>query len=161
MRMNPSRKDILSLIYIRTILELKITYDDKGRVKDFGGLSTTMKMIYNRCVDIEKYLFNNKSHRPIYMDALEVAKIVWPLAKAEKDDFTIHLEPVVAGLYFDRETELKKIGLHSKQFSDMYDSYFLATDCDLEVISRDLVDDIYRLTDKVLWDRSKERKRAK
>lgn len=94
------------------------------------------------------------------MDALEVAKIVWPLAKAGKNDFSIHLGPVVAGLYFDRERELKKIGLHSKQFSDMYDAYFVQTECDLEVVSRDLVDDIYRITDKVLWDRAKERKRS-
>lgn len=65
MKINPSRKDILSIIYIRTIMELKITYDEKGRVTDFGGMSMTMKMIYNRCVGIEKYLLNTKAHKAL------------------------------------------------------------------------------------------------
>jgi hypothetical protein len=160
MKLNPSRKDILALIFIRTIVELEITYDN-GMVIDWGRMSTTMKIIYNRIVDIEKFLFKSKEMRPLYIECLEIAKVVWPRVKADNDDYAIHLEPVMCGLYFDRERELKKLGLHSKQFSDLYDSYYTTSDCDLEVQSRELVDEIYKMSDKVIFEKAKENKRLK
>lgn len=160
MKINPSKKDIISLVAMRTIMELEIKYTDQGRIESFGRLTADMRIIYTRIVSIEKQLFNSKQTRPLYMDALEIAKIVWKNVKADHNEFSIHIEPVVCGLYFDREKELKRLGLIPLQFNRTYDSYFTTSDCDLEVQSRELVDAIYEMTDKVIFDRKKEEKRG-
>ena len=158
-KLNPSRNDILSLIYMRTILELDITYSEDGTIIDIGRLTTTMMIIYNRIVTLEKMLY--RAVKSLYMECLSIARDVWMNTKSDKESFSIEIEPVVCGIYFDREKELKKIGLHSKQFSDLYAHYSLTTECDYEVVSRKLVDEIFRNTQKAIFDYKKQLKRGK
>ena len=158
MKLNPSRNNILSLIYIRTILELEITYSENGFITDSGRLTTTMMVVYNRIVSLEKTLY--RAFKTLYTECLAIARDVWTNTKTDKDNFAIEIEPVICGIYFDNEKELKKLGLQSKQFSDIYAHYSLTTQCDFEVVSRKLVDEIFDNTQKAIFDYKKQLKRG-
>lgn len=71
-----SHKTIMWLIYMRTILELCIKYDDKGDAKEHV-LTPTAWIIYKRICDIERTVFNKSERlRSKYIEAHSLSKPV-------------------------------------------------------------------------------------
>jgi len=156
----PSHKDIMFLIYMRTILELCVRYDDNGNVKEHV-LTPTAWGIYNRIAGIEKCIYNQSQAMKVkYIQAHELCKPVWEKSlKAMGENYSIYIEPLCASLYSAHESSLKKLGLISSQFMFMYDQYFLKHNCDLEVESVKPIDVIVKETEKVIFEFKKQQKR--
>ena len=157
-----SHKTIMWLIYMRTILELCIKYDDKGDVKEHV-LTPTAWIIYKRICDIERTIFNKSDRlRSKYIEAHSLSRPVWAKSlDAMGENYSIYIEPIVATLYTAHEKELKHIGLLPAPFMALYDAYFAKYNCDLEVESVKPIDVIVKETEKVLFDFKKEQKRER
>lgn len=156
-----SHKAIMALIFMRTLLELCIKYDDEGKVKEHV-LTITAWQLYNRIRDIETAIYNKSAkHKEKYIEAHELSKPVWKKSlEAMGEEYQIFIEPIVATLYSEMESELKRIGLLPVLPMRMYDQYFEKYQCELEVESVKPVDVIVKETDKALFEFKKQKKRG-
>lgn len=157
---NYSHRSIMWLIYMRTILELSITYDDSGKIKTHK-LTMTALQVYTQICNIERHIFQRSiKDRDKYMKAHEMSKPVWKKSlDVMGEDYLIFLDPILATLYSANEREMKSIGLNPTLFMRMYDSYFAKYNCELEVQSVAPVDVIVKETERVLFEYKKENKR--
>ena len=158
---NISHKTIMFLIFMRTILELCIKYDDKGDIQTHV-LTPTAWIIYKRICDIERAIYQKSDRlKNKYIEAHELSKPVWKASlDAMGEYYSIYIEPLVATLYTEHSKELKHIGLLPAPFMSLYDAYYAKYNCDLEVESVKPIDVILKNTEKVLFDWKKESKRA-
>lgn len=131
---------ILSLIYIRTLLAIV--------EKD---ITPTMAKIMQKCTELERRMY--RKDKVMYLECTNIAKEVWPRVKDGKNDYTIHVEPVVCSLYYSVETEMKKLKFKPTLFNRLYDKYFHTSDCELENKSVLLSDEIWKITNEVMIER--------
>ena len=149
------------LIYMRTLLELCVRYDDKGNVKE-SVLTPSASIVYKRICDLERAIYNrDKRLKDKYIEAHTMSKPVWKRAlDSMGDNYSIYIEPIVSTLYTENEKELKRIGLLPAPFMAMYDLYYAKYDCDLEVQSVAPVDVIVKETEKEIFEFKKMQKRS-
>ena len=157
-----SHKSIMWLIYLRTLLELAIEYDEKKKVIRHS-LTTTAWQIYRQICNIERHIYNKSEQlRNKYIEAHDMSKPVWAKSLEKTGEkYQIYIEPILATLYSENEKEMTYIGLMPTLFMRLYDNYFLKYDCELEVESVSPVDTIVKETEKALFEFKKEKKRNK
>jgi len=133
-------KSILALIYIRTILEL---------ARD--NWTPTMKAINDKCEMLERNFY--RKNKALYLQCTSIAREVWMSTKTDKEQFTIEIEPVVCGLYYSVESELKKMKFKPTLINRLYDKYFSTSKCELENKSRELASEVWKNTDNIMMQR--------
>jgi len=131
---------ILALIYIRTLIAI-VERD----------ITPTMAKISFKCAELERKLY--RRNKTLYLQCTDIAKATWIQVKADKEDFTIEVEPTICALYFEVENELKKLKFKPTLFNRLYDKYFHTSRCDLENKSRLLSDEIWKVTNNVMIER--------
>ena len=75
-------REILALIYIRTLLELA----------EYRQTPTMLKM-FKRCTELEKRLYNKD--KKLYNQCQYIAKEVWTKIKDDNKEYVIEVEPVI------------------------------------------------------------------
>jgi hypothetical protein len=155
-----SHKSIMIMIFMRTLLELCIKYDDNGNVKEHV-LTPSAWIIYKRICELERTIYQkSKALKAKYIEAHEMSKPVWKASlDAMGDKYSIYIEPIVSTLYTEHEKELKRLGLLPAPFMALYDLYYAKHNCDLEVESVKPIDVIMKETEKALFEFKKNKKR--
>lgn len=153
----PSLKGILNLIYMRTILELAVEYDNNGSIEEHR-LSKVGLRTYGYIVNNEKTMF--RLNPKLYRKALAISKIAYPKAKDKYPDYEIYLEPLVYDLYWSQEKAMKQMLVLSGVFNDLYDNYWIEHECALERQSTKPTKVIWEETDKAIFEYKKLEKRG-
>jgi hypothetical protein len=105
----------------------------------------------DKCTELEQKLY--RRNKALYMQCTEIAKETWPRVKDGKNDYTIHVEPVICSLYYSVETDMKKLKFKPTLFNRLYDKYFYTSNCELENKSVMLADEIWKITNMVMEER--------
>lgn len=130
-------REILALIYIRTLLDLA----------EYRQTPTMLKM-FKRCTELEKRIYNKD--KKLYNQCQSIAKEVWTKIKDDHREYVIEVEPVIYNLYIKCEDEFKKLKLKPTLFNRLFDKYANVSDCKLEVKSMKLSDYIWTITNEVM-----------
>ena len=133
-------REILALIYIRTLLELA----------EYRQTPTMLKM-FKRCTELEKRLYNKD--KKLYNQCQVIAKEVWTKIKDDHKEYVIEVEPVIYDLYLKCEDGFKKLKLKPTLFNRLFDKYANVSDCKFEVKSMKLSDYIWTITNEVMIKR--------
>ena len=151
-----SLRAILTLIYMRTVLEIVIEYNESGTIVSHGLTPITLR-IYNSITNFEKAIY--KKNKKLYMKASDISKIAYPISRDKFPNHEIFLEPMVCGLYYSSKKDMKNICFVSSLIDDMIDQYYFRTNCDGEVESVLPIDDLWKETEKAIFEYNKMEKR--
>ncbi len=133
-------REILALIYIRTLLELA----------EYRQTPTMLKM-FKRCTELEKRLYNKD--KKLYNQCQSIAKEVWTKIKDDHKEYVIEVEPVIYDIYGKCENGFKKLKLKPTLFNRLFDKYANVSDCKLEIKSFNLAEHIWTVTNDVMMKR--------
>ncbi len=153
-----SVKGILNLIYMRTILEIVIEYDEENGKIIKHNLSPIGMRCYGYIVNAEKNAF--RIDPKLYRKASAISKIAYPRSRDKFPDHEIYLEPLVYGLYFSQEKAMKQMLVLSGVFNNLFDDYWIKHDCKLERESMKPIDCLWEETDKAIFEYKKLEKRG-